>query len=67
MRKMARFIATSVNSLLQPGNSLVELAEFDHVRPNVVIWIAEIGVEFDGAFAFGNRIHQFALEVIRPA
>ena len=67
MREMTRFVATRLDGLLQPRNGLVELAEFDHVCANVVIGIAKIGIEFDGALALGDGVQQFALKVIGPA
>ncbi len=67
VRKMSRFVAAGLNGLLQPRNGLVKLAQFDQVGADVVIGIAKIGIEFNGAFAFGNGIEQFALKMIGPA
>src|ERR1035438_4881063 len=49
------------------GAYMIELAQFDHVRANIVVRVAKIRVQFDGPFAFRNRVDQFALKMIRPA
>src|ERR1051326_4637461 len=64
---MARLVAPGVNRLLQPRNSLIEIALLDHVRANVVVGIAKIGIDLDGAAALSEVVSSVALEVIRPA
>src|SRR5215469_12879556 len=67
VRKVARLVAARFYGLLQPGNRFIELAKFDQVRANIVVRVAEIRVEFDGALAFGDGIEKLALEMIGPA
>jgi hypothetical protein len=67
MREVARLVARSFDSLLQPGNGFIELAKFNHISANIVVRIAEIGIESDGAFAFRDGIEKLALKMIGPA
>jgi hypothetical protein len=67
VREMPRFVAARFDGLLQPRDGFIELPEFDQIGADVVVGIAEIRVQFDGALAFRDGIEQFALKVIRPA
>ncbi len=67
VRKMSRFVTSRFHRLLQPRNGFIKLRQFDHVRANVVVGIAKIGIQFNGPLTLGNRIYQFALEMIGPA
>ncbi len=67
MREMSGFVARGFDGLLQPGNGFIELAEFNHIGANVVVRVAEIGIQLDGAFAFGDGIEKAALKMVGPA
>ena len=67
MWEMPRLLPLGVDRLLQPGNSLIEIALLDHVRADVVVGIAEIWIDLDGALALGNGIFKLALKMIGPA
>jgi len=67
VRKMARFVAPGINRLLQPRNGLIETALLDHVSADIIVWIAEVRIDFDGALAFQDGVFQPALEMICPA
>src|SRR6266478_7492321 len=43
------------------------MARLDHVCANVVVWIAKVGIDFNGALALQNGVFELALEVIGPA
>ena len=53
--------------MLEPGDGFIEAAEADQVGADVVIGIAEIGIDSDGALALGDGVLDLALEVIGPA
>jgi hypothetical protein len=67
VREMTRFVAWGFDGLLQPGNGFIELAEFNHVGADVVVRIAEVGIELDGALAFGDSVEKAALKMVGPA
>src|SRR5579871_3121190 len=67
IRELPRFVTLGLNGLLEPGNRLVVAPEVDQVRPNIIVGIAEIGIDSDGALALGDGFVDFALEVIGPA
>ena len=67
VRKVARFVAARFRGALQPGNRFLEAAQLDQVRTNVVVRIAKLGINLDGALAFHNRVIHAPLEMVRPA
>ena len=64
---MARFVSTRFDRLLQPGNRLIELSQFNQVGANVVVRIAKIRVKLNRPFALCNRVEQAPLEMVGPA
>ena len=66
MRKVARLVSAGFDGLLQPWDGFIELAEFDHVRANIVVGIAKIRVQLDRALTFCNGIQYFPLKMISP-
>ncbi len=52
--------------LLEPRDRVIETAEFDQVRPDVVVRIPEPGVDGDRALAFLDRVVVSAHEAERP-
>src|SRR5882762_6187012 len=67
MRKVPWIISLCRNRLLQPGNRFVKAYEPDQVGADIVVGIAELRIDLDGAFAFGDRLLDLSLEVERPA
>src|SRR5207249_5098012 len=65
--KVARLVAARFRGAFQPGNGFLETAQFDQVRANVVVRIAEFRIDFDGEPALGNGFFDAPLEMIRPA
>ena len=65
--EMAGLIARSFEGTFEPGNGFVEAIERDEIGADVVIRIAEIGIDFDGALAFVDGFLNFSLEMERPA
>ncbi len=53
--------------MLQPWNGFIVAAEFDEIGPDVVVGIAEVRVEFDGALALSDGLFDTALKMVGPA
>src|SRR5438309_9463352 len=66
MWKVARLVAARFRGAFQPGNRFLETAQFDQVRANVVVGIAELRVNFDRKPALGDSLFDAPLEMIRP-
>src|ERR1700693_4370453 len=54
------------NRPLEPGDGFVIAFEFDQVRADIVVGIAEFRIYLDGALAFFDRFLDFSLEVEGP-
>jgi hypothetical protein len=52
MRKPWAFIAARPGSLLKPRYGFIELLFLDEISADVVVGIAELGIELDSAMAF---------------
>src|SRR5258705_1556032 len=52
---------------LEPGNGFLKTFEADQVRADIVVGIAEIRVNLDGALAFGDGLVNLPLEMEGPA
>jgi len=65
--EVARFIAGGLFGPLEPGNRRIELIALHQVDADVVVGIAEIGIDFDRVMAFLDRLIEFALMAERPA
>jgi len=59
---MARLVTPGLNCLPQPRNCLIEVALLDHVRADVVVGIAKVRIDFDGAPALRDGVFESALE-----
>ncbi len=64
---MARLIAFGVFRPLEPGNGVVEFLLLHQVDADVVVGVAEFGVDLDGDLALGDGFVQAALKAIGPA
>src|ERR1700756_3621599 len=53
MWKMAGLVAARFRGTLEPGNRVVKAILFDQIGPDVVVGVAKIGIDLDGALAFG--------------
>ena len=67
MGKVPGFVAARFGGALEPGDGFVVALLFDQVRANVVVRIAEIGIDLDGALALRDGFVDAALEMITPA
>jgi hypothetical protein len=67
MGKVSRIISFCGYRALEPGNGFVKTFEADQVRADIVVGIAEIRVNLDGALAFGDGLVNLSLEMEGPA
>ena len=65
--EVARLVAHGVLGPLEPGDGFVEPAQLDQVGADVVVRVAEVGVDLDGAQALGRGLLEPTLERVRPA
>jgi len=65
-RKMPRLVAARFGGALEPGNRFVKAILFDQVGPDVVVGVAKIGIDFNGALAFGDGLVDAALAMLGP-
>src|SRR5215467_7373604 len=56
VRIVARLVADGPLGPLEPRDRLIEATELDEVRADVVVGIAELGIDRDRAMALGDRI-----------
>src|SRR2546429_7021355 len=61
---MPRLVAARFGGALEPGNRFVKAILFDQVGPDVVVGVAKIGIDFNGALAFGDGLVDAALEMV---
>src|SRR5205807_2547533 len=66
-RELARLVAPGLLGLLEPADRLVELVLLHQVDADVVVGVAEVGVDLDGAEALGGGLVQTPSEAQRPA
>src|SRR5215470_1569940 len=66
-RKLPRLVPRRLLGALEPGDRLFELPLLHEVDADVVIRIAEVGVDLDGAQALGRGLLEAALKRVRPA
>src|SRR5260370_27655344 len=67
MRKGPRIISFCGDCALEPGNGFVKTLEADQIGADVVVGIAEIRVNLDGALALGDGLVNLSLEMESPA
>ena len=67
MRKMARLVAGRGDRAFEPRDGLVELPLFEEVGADVVVGVAEVGIDRDRLFALGDRVVEPVLEAVGPA
>src|SRR5262245_44233758 len=56
VRIVTRLVARRLDRRLEPGDRLVEPAEPDQIRADVVVRVAEVGVDRDRLATLGDRI-----------
>jgi len=64
---VARLIARCALGAFEPGHGVVQRALLDQVRADVVVGVAEVGIDLDGALAFGDRALDEAGVRVGPA
>ena len=67
MGEMPWFVAARFGGALKPGNRLIVALLLDQVGANVVVGIAKVGVDLNGALALGNGLVNAALKMVSPA
>src|SRR5882724_525760 len=67
MWKVARLVAWRRERALEPRDRLVELALLEEVRADVVVRVAEVGIDGDRLLALRDRVVETILETVRPA
>src|SRR5579859_1996977 len=67
MGEVPGVVAWRLNRLLEPGNRLFPAAQLDEIGPDVVVGIAEVRVDLNRPFAFGDRLAVSTLETVGPA
>src|SRR5260370_19497789 len=64
---MARLVARRPLGAFEPGHGVVQSALLDQVHADVVVGVAEVGIDLDGALALGDRALDVAGVRIGPA
>src|SRR6266852_1982636 len=64
---MARLVARRALGALEPGHGVVQRALHDQVHADVVVGVAEVGIDPDGALALGDRAVDVASVRVGPA
>ncbi len=67
MGKAVAFVTGSIQCLPKPGDGFVHLAFLHQLGTDVIVGIAEIGIDFDRSATLGNRIVEPFHVAIRPA
>src|SRR3989441_9172981 len=67
VRELPRFVAGGALGLLEPRDRLVELALLHQVDADVVVGVAEVGIDLNGLEALRGRFLQPSLEAVGPA
>ena len=63
---MAWLVAARFRGALEPGNRFIKAILFDQVGPDIVVRVTEIGIDLNGALAFGDGLVDPALEMVGP-
>ena len=63
---MARLVTRRALGALEPRHGIVQRALLDQVCANVVIRVAEVGIDLDGAFALGDGALDVAGMCVSP-
>ena len=63
----AGVVAGRADGLFEPGDGLLPLVLLDQVSPNIVVGIAEVGINLDGLQAFRDGALVVAEEGVGPA
>src|SRR5260370_42301089 len=66
VRKVPGFIPFCSSRALEPGDGFVKAFEADQVGADIVVRVAEIRINLDGALAFGDRLLNLSLKVEGP-
>src|SRR5207249_1761602 len=66
-RELSRLVAFGQLSLFKPRDRLVELVLLHQVDPDVVVRIAELGIDLDRAEALLGGLPEATLEAHRPS
>src|SRR5262249_18101848 len=66
MWKMPRLVAARFAGAFEPGNRFIVALLLDQVRTDVVIRIAKVRIDFDGALALDDGLVNAALKVVSP-
>src|SRR5207253_8160746 len=67
VRVVTGLVAGRLQRRLEPRDRLVEAAELDQIRADVVVRVPEVRVDGDRFLALGDRGLEVALEAVRPA
>src|SRR6266849_4139447 len=67
VRKMTRFVSRGRLGLLEPLNSVIQLALGDQVGTDIIVWITEARIEFDSFFALLYSVVGSPKKLIRPS
>src|SRR4029453_10380984 len=67
MWKRARLVSLRLLGALEPGDRLVELSLLHQITADVVVGVAEVGIDVDGAQALLGRLLQTPLEAVSPS
>ena len=65
--KLSRFVAPGGHCLPQPGFCFVHLAFLHEVDADVVVRIAEVGIQLDGNLTMLNRLLKIPSKTVHPA
>ena len=66
-RVLPRLVACRLLGLLQPGDGFIRLALLHQIDPDVVVWIAKLGIDLDRPAAFVGGLVESALGAQGPA
>src|SRR5262249_49196877 len=67
MRKLAWLVSLRLLRRLEPGHRLLELPLLHQIAADVVVGVAEVGIDVDGAQALMGRLLQTTLEAVCPS
>ena len=64
---MPRLITGRLDRALEPRNCLVVASKVNQIRADIVVRVAKVRINFDGAPAFLDGLFCLSLEVVRPS
>src|SRR5215831_11897386 len=67
MRKLARLVSLRLLRALEPGDCLIELSLLHQIAADIVIGVAEVGIDLDSAQTLLGRLLQAPLEAVSPS